>query len=197
MKKYIMQFILIAFTIIILLIPVGTSNLVINLYLDEFVDSTCIIYYGKNTNPGFCDEQVLVGVYSPAKNCVSVTIPGDVAANVTTLRMDFAEIEQLLSIREVTLTSAGITQKTYNPCDFFADSNIAVSNGINGKSLIDIRNMTYFSTSENDPYIIFTDAFCKEIVSHTSSFLLTKIFICCFIWVTYLLYKLNSRKNSK
>ena len=88
---------------------------------------------------------------------VSFLLDGSLEGHLTGLRLDFPHSEQLIGIKTVTVSSAGVIQKEYNPCHFFAPENITLNHNAD-VTLVLPRNRVYVSAGADDPFLILSDA---------------------------------------
>jgi len=174
-------------------LPLPASNMIIRVHYSGIVDSNYAIYYSDNEN-SFQSDKYIMGEINNKKNYISFRLP-DSVKNLTELRMDFPDTDELLCIHKITISSAGIIQKQYDPNIFFAPENIISTNHIDAISLVSFQDKTYLATDGYDPYIVFSSNLVQDINSGFSQYRLTRIFICLFIIVCYLFYKNNPFKS--
>ena len=103
--------------------------------------------------------------------------------------MDFPETDQVLSIKNVSVSSAGVVQHNYGPCDFLAEANIALQNDIPMISLVEPKQTTFIQTNEPDPYILFTSDLVRDMLQYRSSFRLTRLAVCILVDLGYVIYR--------
>ena len=108
--------------------------------------------------------------------------------HITGLRLDFPSLDQLIIIKDVTVSSAGVVKKEFNPCFFFADGNIIAKNGINAMNLVTAKTSAFIKTTSEDPFLVFSDGLSKKVTDRFSHYYLTKLLIslfvagCCFFY---------------
>lgn len=89
-------------------------------------------------------------------------------------------------INIITASSAGIIRKSYNPCEFFAEENIAFSNE-SSVTLVHPRNQVYILTGSTDPFIGLSASLINRLQHHFSHRMLSRFLICVFIGTCYVL----------
>jgi len=159
--------------------PYRASDLHIRIQFDEGAAGDCQLYYGTDTSGGFAADQYVTA--SIEDNTVDFCLDGSLAGHLTQLRIDFPAAEQLLCIRRITVSSAGVVKLDYSPCDFFSEENMAYQNGIAGISSLPFRTITYISTESSDPYILLSDRLSQDIAGAFSHYRLTRLGICIFL----------------
>jgi len=187
MKKVKMLiFILVAIGFVLL--PFPASDLYIRIHFTEIAGNDCGLYYTTKDQPVFSQEQYIPAPIDHEKKSVSFCLDGSLENKLTGLRLDFANQSDLVQIKSITLSSAGVVQKEYNPCVFFAEENVT---HINQAEIIPIpsRNRVCISTSDNDPYVIFSDGLVGAIKKHYSHMIISRICVCLFIAGCYLMAK--------
>lgn len=180
MKKYLLWFSAVIIVLIFIFLPLPASDLILRIYFDEIEGDSCALYYTTDTQGAFCEEQCAHAQIDYEKKMVAFRLDGSLAGHLTGLRLDFPQTEQLLCIKSVTASSAGVIQKEYNPCSFFAESNIAFSNDIS-VTLVNLRNRAYLSTGSNDPYICLSATPTEQLQGCFSYLRLSRFFLCLFV----------------
>ena len=181
--------ILILFTIIFVAIPLPSSDLYIRVhFFNDTVEDKCYLYYALNEPYAFNGDQYITAEFEPDENQVTFCIDGSLADQISGLRLDFSGSQDLVCINSISVSSAGIIKEDYNPCVFFSAPNIAQSNDVEF-TLIEDRNIAYIVTGSSDPYIVLTTEATADIVSHFSRYRLTRLGICLFIAIAYILAK--------
>lgn len=173
--------------LIFILLPFPTADMIIRVQYSEIIGNNYAIYYAYNEN-SFQSDQYIIGEINNKKNEISFRLPDDIN-HLTELRMDFPDINNLLCINKITVSSAGIIQKQYNPNHFFSSENVIFSNDIDAISQVTAQDKTYLSINGPDPYVVFSNTLVNDINSGFSQYRLTRIFICLFIIACYLFYK--------
>lgn len=169
-------------------IPFPTADLFIRLHFDEINSDSCSLFYCTDPYFSFSQEQCIISNIDPDTNTVTFRIDSSNIGQITGLRLDFVNKEDTICVRDISVSSAGIIQKEYNPCTFFHTSNILTTNNTTF-SLLDIQDLAYIATTDNDPYVIFTNELTRDIMSHASSYRLTRALICVFVGVALILMK--------
>lgn len=135
-----------------ILVPLPASDLIIRVYFDNIADGTYALYYTTDSQDTFSEDRCIVSEIDSAQNRVEFRLDGSLEGHLTNLRLDFPQAEQLICVRNITASSSGIIRRSYNPCSFFADENIAFSHETS-VSPVYSRRIAYLSTGSNDPYI--------------------------------------------
>lgn len=185
MKKKILYLSSVLLMLAFVLIPAPASKLYIRIYFDDITGNHCALYYSVDSADGFSGERKLTSVIDYENKRVEFCIDSSLAGHITGLRLDFPDTEQLLSVRNITVSSAGVIKRAYNPCDFFEEENIAFSNSIDSVTLVKPTGRTYIGTLSDDPYLVLANDLCLQIVSCYSNFRLTRALICLFFIVCF------------
>lgn len=173
------------------LIPVPASKLYIRIYFDEIKGDNCALYYAVDGTNTFSQEQCIGCAIDYEKQMVEFALEPSLEGRITGLRLDFPDMPQLLCIKTITVSNAGVIKREYDPCDFLAEENILFSNDIDAMSLVTVRARAYIRTLSGDPYLILSNGFCQQIMDCYSHFTLTKLVICVFLSVSFFLAKKN------
>ena len=192
MKKFLPHIVVIVLMIIFILVPYRTSDLEICLWfgeLEEKEQQQIKIYYAVDSQNNFSEEHSIVSDLDPETNTVLFHIDSSLEGRIVNFRVDFPEIDQLVPICEVAVYSAGVIKKKFNPCDFFAEENIRFSHGIDAYSLVRIRETAYFHTTEDDPFLVMSDAISSQITGAFSHYRMTRFWVCVFFCACFWLGK--------
>lgn len=183
-------------TVIFVLIPFPASDLYIRFYFDSINDSNYMLYYSTDTDEGFSQERLILAEIDYSDMHVTFHLNSSLAGHITGLRLDFPNTEQLVCIKNITVSSAGIVKRQYDPCYFFLEDNLAASNDIDSITLVTIRDHAYVATLPDDPYLVLSSGLCQQIAGCYSHFRLTRLLICLFPAACYLMVKLKLFKAS-
>lgn len=196
MKKKLLYVISILIMIAFVLMPSRMSNLYIRIYFDKFdimgskiEGDYCTLYYSTDTINVFSPAQYVRSNINYDSYQVEFCLDSSLAKHITGLRLDFPNKEQLLSIKNITVSSGGVIKRQYNPCDFFANENIAYANNIYAMDLATASAHAYIGTMENESYVILSNELCQQIINCYSNLRLTKLAICAFILGCYFFAK--------
>lgn len=170
-----------------ILLPSRTSSLYLRIYFEEIAGDHCTLYYSTDAMDVFCLGQHQTSEIDYDRKMVEFNLDPSLDGHITGLRLDFPNIEQLLCIDSVTVSSGGVIKHQYSPCDFFADENIASLHNISGISSVPSRARVYIATSPEESYLIFSDALCRQITDSYSHYRLTKAAFCVFLLACFLL----------
>lgn len=180
MKKYLPWLFAVIIALIFIFLPFPASDLILRVYFDEIEGDSCALYYTTDTQNAFCAEQCVQSQIDYEKKMVAFRLDGSLAGHLTGLRLDFPQTEQLICIKSVTASSAGVIQKEYNPCSFFAEPNIIFCNDTS-VTLVHSRNRAYLSTGSNDPYIGLSTTLTEQLRGCFSHMRLSRFFLCLFV----------------
>ena len=197
--KIIPKIIFVLSAIIFILFPYPNADLYLRIHFlnpdvasnDKIPSGTCALYYTSDIPNAFSQEHVIQSEIDTELNCVTFILDSSLANKLNGLRIDFPSSGNLLCINNVTLSSAGIIQKQFNPCHFFAKENLIQKNDIPAMSLATARNHVYVQTGILDPYVILSDSLVSQINKGYSSYRLTRLGICIFIFAVYFMAKKN------
>lgn len=168
------------------LMPAPAAGLYIRIYFDEIQGDGCALYYAVDDG-GFSQEQCVSSAVDYDRKMVEFALDPSLEGRITGLRLDFPDMEQLICVKTITVSSAGAIQREFNPCDFFGGDNAEYSNDIDAMSLVSVRARAYIRTLSGDPYLILSGGLCRRIMDCYSHFRLTRLAICVFLGGSFLL----------
>lgn len=192
-KFFLIMLIAVAFV----LVPLPKADLFFRVYFMDVEGTTCNLYYTTRSSNAFSAEQMIPADIDYELGRVTFQLDSALAEELTGVRLDFPNAEHLVCINNVTLSSAGIIQKQFNPCDFFAYENLIQTNDIQDMSLVRTNNRAYFLTGSTDPFVVFSDNIVAQIVDGYSSYRLTRLGICLFLAAVYFIAKKNIFSKSE
>ena len=195
--KIIKNFVIILIAVTFVLIPLPKADLYFRIHFMDVAGTTCNLYYATETSNAFCAEQMISADIDYELGQVTFKLDSSLAEELTGLRFDFPNAEHLVCINNITLSSAGVVQKQFNPCDFFAYENLSQTNDIRDMSLVTAKNRAYFLTGSTDPFVVLSDDLVAQIVKGCSSYTLTRLGICIFLAAVYFMAKKNIFSKSK
>lgn len=170
-----------------LCIPFPPSDLIIRIYFDEIAGDTCDLYYGTASQSGFHDGQRVTSEIDHAGKRVEFRLDGSLQDQLTALRLDWPNLtQQLICVKNISVSSGGVIRKEYNPCYFFAQGNVPLSHDI-AISLVYPRDRAYLQTGLDDPYLILSDGLVAEIRNLYSRRILSRLFLCLFFAGSFVL----------
>ena len=181
-KKKILLVILAVFAILFVFLPFSGTDVFLRITLDENYPvnpDTFFLYY--NNGSGYSNDCVITATYNAEKGIVTFRIPDELGGRVSGLRIDFPNTEQVIGVKDVTLSSAGIIQKRYHPCFFFAPENVEAQNGLTAIDQVQVRARTYIGATSDDPYVVLAGPLSAEILHSASDYRLTRFLIVLFI----------------
>lgn len=167
------------------------SGLTIRLYFDDFEGSQVIMYYTTDENPDILPEQILTATFDTETRIAVIKLSPELADHIVQIRLDFPEMEQVFSIKNVSVSSAGVIKHNYSPCDFFSTTNIVYQNDIPQINLLERKQIAYVKTNESDPYILFTNELVNDMLRYRSSFRLTRLSICILVVLGYAISRIG------
>lgn len=190
-KKILLACIVFLLMAVFVLIPAPASQLYIRIYFDEIQGESCALYYAVDGMNTFSQEQCLSSAIDPEKQMAEFVLDPSLEGHITGLRLDFPDTSQLLCVKTITVSNAGVIKREYDPCDFFGGENILYSNDIDAMSLVAVRARAYFRTLSGDPYLILSNGLCQQIMGCYSHYRLTRLAVCVFLSAVFLLAKLK------
>ncbi len=190
-KQAIAFFVFALITAAFVLMPFPASDLYIRLYFRDIQDSKCSLYYSTDSAEGFSAQRLVPAEIDYADKHVTFRLDSSLAGHITGLRLDFPSLEQVICVENVTVSSAGVIKRQFDPCRFFLEDHIASSNDVSSVSLVTSRDIAYVATIPDDPYIVFSSGLCQQITDCYSRFRLTRLLVCLFPAACYLIAKLK------
>ena len=188
MKKKIKIFLIAAFIACVacafIFYPFMCTDLHIKIYFaQDSAYTECSLYYTTTDAPDMSDDKLLYADMTSEK--ADLVLRGELCGNLTGLRLDLKEADNLICINRIELCSGGFVRKTFDASQFFTEENIAATNDISSLQSADI--ITYIGTNGNDPYILFGSELVKQCNDAYSHYTGTKAFLCLFVLTAFLL----------
>lgn len=174
-----------------IMMPFPASGLTLRLYFGGFSGDNLNLYYATDENPGISADQICVGTYDAENNLATIRLTPELADHLIQIRLDFPGTDQVLSVRNISVSSAGVIQHHYNPCDFFSERNIIAKNDVPQIDLVESRQLAYIQTSGADPYIVFDSALVRDLLRYRSSYRMSRLAACILILLGYTLYRIR------
>ena len=177
--------------IIFLLIPLPASGLILRIALDESypIEPHDFFLYYAIDGQGWSEGQKIPGSLDEERDVVSFQVDSSLEKNLTGLRIDFPNQQQVMEIKNITVSSAGFPKKQYNPCIFFDTANIKIQNGLYAIDLVPTRGRAFIGTTPEDPHIVLSDVLTQQITGLFSHYRITRFFICLFVAACCLSYQ--------
>lgn len=172
--------------VIFIFFPRPASALYLRITFEQFEGDGCSLYYTTDTDGNFSQDKCIISEIDPDTMQVSFRLDGMFDGHLTGLRLDFPHTEQLAEIKTVTVSSAGVIQREYNPCSFFAPENIQASHNAD-VTLVHPKNRVYVSAGADDPYLILSHGLTSQITACYSHQTLTRLLLCIFIACSFYL----------
>lgn len=161
--------------------PFSASDLILRVYFEDIKGENCVLYYALDTENVFTQEKSIVSEIDYGQKMVEFRLDGSYDGHLTMLRLDFPQqAEQLLCIKDITVSSGGVIQKEYSPCVFFEDQNIDLMRGIEA-SRVYLQKRTYLQIGPEDPYVILSGGMTQEIQGHFSHRRISRLCLCLFL----------------
>lgn len=173
------------------LMPLPASGLTIRVYFDEFTGNSLEMYYTTDENPVMGPNQRYTATVDAQSNLAVIKLPPELADHVTQIRFDFPETEQVLSITDISVSSAGVIQHHYDPYDFFSENNILSKNSIPKIDLVESRQTAYIQTSDRDPYLVISSELLCDMLHYRSSYRKTRLVACILLALGYASYRMG------
>ncbi|MCM1325767.1 MAG: hypothetical protein NC094_05375 [Bacteroidales bacterium] len=187
MKKFVIWGFAILLSLVFIFLPFPASDLIIRIYFDEIAGDSCVLYYTTKENPSFCEEQSISSDIDYAQKKVEFRLNGNLEGHLDNLRLDFPpHTEQLICVKNITLSSAGVIRREYTSCSFFAAENIASAQETS-VTLVHPRNRAYLSTGSDDPYILLAPGLTRQIADCYSHRTISRLALCLFFFGSCLL----------
>ena len=177
-KWHLILFLLAA--IILLLIPLPASDLILRITLTECYTDGFFLYYTTD-GQAWSEDQKIPGSLDAERGIVSFQVDSSLEGQLTGLRIDFPNQQQVVCVKNITVSSAGFPKKQYNPCVFFDVANRKAQNGLYAVDLVPTRARAYLGTTQEDPYVILSDVLTQQITRLFSHYRMTRFFICLFV----------------
>ena len=177
--------------LLFLLIPLPASDLILRITWSESnpIESRDFFLYYTTDEQAWSGGQKILGSLDEERSVVSFRVDSSLEGRLTGLRIDFPNQQQLVEVKNITISSAGFPKKQYNPCVFFAAANQKAQNGLYAVDLMPASARAYIGTTPEDPYIILSDALTQQIAGLFSHYRMTRLFICLFVSVCCLSYQ--------
>ena len=179
-KKQIVEAVVALLFLIFIFLPHPASALYLRITFEQLEGDDCFLYYTTDTDGNFSEDKCIASRIDPDTMQVAFRLDGALDGHLTGLRLDFPHTEQLLGIRTVTVSSAGVIKKEYNPCYLFTQENFQMNHNAD-ITLIPAWNRAYISTSADDPFLILSDALTSEITGCYSHQTGSRLLLCLFI----------------
>ena len=197
MKKYKFP-ILFLIAVIFVLVPLPATDMNVRLHFWEAQGYNCALYYTTVSSPDYSADKCINAEIDYQTRQVTFPLDASLHDQITGIRLDFPQTDAVISIDKITLSSAGIIQKQYNPCHFFAPENIVHINQAD-HSVVFPSNRVYIAPLGSDPFFVFTESLSSEFNDGFSHLHLTRLGIVLFLTACYFFYKKNyfSASNSR
>ncbi len=174
-----------------IIMPFPASGLTIRLYFGDFTGDSLQMYYTTDTNPLMGPEQICTAAYDAENKLAVIKLSPELADHITQIRFDFPETNQVLSVTNISFSSAGIIQRHCDPCDFFEEDNIIFKNSIPQIDLVESRKTAYIQTSGPDPYLVFSHGLLADMLQYRSSFRKSRAAACILLVLGYVSYHIG------
>ncbi|MBP1584566.1 MAG: hypothetical protein ILP17_02605 [Lachnospiraceae bacterium] len=176
--------------LIILLIPLPADSLFLRMHLKEASAGDYRLYYTTDGSMAFNGEQFIDGMLNDKGDIVSFEMEPELEGRITGLRFDLPPAEGLVTMDSVSVSSGGAVKSRWSVSDIFASGNLVMVNGAQVQS-VPSRELTYISTTENDPYVVFAPNVVSELTGRFSHKWGTKIVIVLLIGAAMVFHRKN------
>lgn len=195
MKRIIYILCIILGMLIFVFVPFPASDLHVKLIFEDTQIQDGVLYFETDVEPGFSQDKYII---IPNENgAVDFLLDSSLADHITGLRIDMPNIDQIICVKNISIHSGGVIKKEYNPCDFFAEENISYTNHISDISLVTSRNRVYMKSSNDDPYLVLSNEFVRDINKYFSHYRLTRFFVFVFVLGSFLSWEKGSFSTNK
>lgn len=177
--------------IIFLLIPVPASDLILRITWAESssIDPHDFFLYYAMDGQSWSEDHKILGSLDEERGIVSFQMDSSLEGRLTGLRIDFPNRQQLVTVKNITVSSAGFPKKQYDPCIFFDAANQKAQNGLYAVDLVLASARAYIGTTPEEPYVVLSDALTQQIAKLFSHYRMTRFFICLYVLACYLSYQ--------
>ncbi len=176
--------------ILFIMIPLPADKLYLRLHFMDAIGGDCELFYATaaaDFNPEQYQRASIVSDENGSR--VTFCLDGSLKDEITRLRIDFPAGDEMHSVSNITVSSAGIVQKQFIPSNFFAGDNVSMKNDISDISLATAQNRAYVVTAGEDPFVVLSEGITDQILSGYSQYRLTRLAICLFLGGCYLMYR--------
>lgn len=181
MKKYLPLLFILILSLILIFKPHSASAMIIRVYFTEISGNSCALYYTTDLQNSFSETQCVVSNIDYDQKMVEFRLDSSLAGHLTGLRLDLpSSAEQLLCVKNISISSGGVIQREYNPCDFFAEENLLLEHEVH-LDLVRPRNCAYLLTGADDPYVVFSSSLVDQIEGCFSHRIWSHILLCLFV----------------
>ncbi|MCM1118904.1 MAG: hypothetical protein NC543_06025 [bacterium] len=181
MKKYLPLLFILILSLILIFKPHSASAMIIRVYFTEISGNSCGLYYTTDLQNSFSETQCIVSNIDYDQKMVEFRLDSSLAGHLTGLRLDLpSSAEQLLCVKNISISSGGVIQREYNPCDFFAEENLLLEHEVH-LDLVRPRNCAYLLTGADDPYVVFSSPLVDQIEGCFSHRIWSHILLCLFV----------------
>lgn len=193
-KKFLYVIPAVLAAVVFLLLPLPDSNLYLCVEFDETSANikNCRLYYTTAASSEYfslpCLDEGNNSSGTPFQARFRIE-PSVLSEQITSLRLDLPDLDQIVCVKSVTVSSAGIIKREFNPCYFFSDPNIVSANSITERSLLPFRRIAYIATAADDPYLVFSDTLVREISDCSGNYVWTRLLICLFPVILFFSYR--------
>lgn len=180
MKKYLPLLLILILSLIFIFKPHSASAMIIRVYFTEISGNSCALYYTTDIQNSFSETQCIVSDIDYDQKMVEFRLDSSLAGHLTGLRLDLPDsAEQLLCVKNISVSSGGVIQKEFNPCDFFSEENLLLDHNVH-LDLVRPRSCAYLLTGADDPYVVFSSPLVDQIEDCYSYRTWSRVLICLF-----------------
>ncbi len=187
-KNILLTLLIIGAMCLFIFYPFSCTDLHFKIYFSKDSAYTeCTAYYTTVQDPVFSDAQRITA--TTTEGMADILFPKDFCENLTGLRLDFTQTDNLIRIDRIELCSAGFIQRSLNASEFLTESAMLAVHDIS--AVQPVMHTVYIKTDGSDPYIYFTSdtvQFFNDAFSHYTG---SKLAICLFFILTAVLARKN------
>lgn len=185
MKKFFPKLLCFLLLVAAVLLPPRSADIHLILSFDKIESGECTLYYETADCPGYSQERCITTPITEDQT-VDFFIDAALVRQITGLRIDMQNTEQLICLKNISVRSAGMIQKNFNPCFFMASENIAARNAISEISLVTTQKRAFLRCSADDPYWILSSELVQDIQAGQSHYLKTRFGLLLFLFFCWL-----------
>ena len=190
MKKVIISVAFLAAALIFILTPVKPADLLLRLSMNGTDVEHTYLYYSTTDTPGFNGEMCIQIQKTDKDGLWEFRIPASEARKLKAIRLDVAGSGNDYTVSDVSVSSGGVTVKTYNAGVFFAPGNVGAYTDLTYGNIADTSVVGIYA-SGGDPYFVFTDTMGDTLRHCVSYYRITRLLIVLFISGAYWIYRMK------
>lgn len=187
MKKKMAKIIPLIIMLVIILLPLPADDLYIHFHIKEGALSGYRLYYATEECPVFTEDRYVDSDFDEKNSMISFKLDNSLEGKITGLRLDLLPKDDCVSMDSVSLNSGGLIVKRWSVTKVFSEKDLLMVNGVVVQT-VPSREIVYFFTTENDPYVVFSGDAVAKLSGAFSHKALTKICIALLIGIGAFFY---------